>query len=383
MAAITTAMKRPVIPAMCAETKRSTRFKESERGQSLVAFILIFLILCLFAIVAVSVGQILVRRQQAQMIVDAAAFAGASRQAEGLNDIARYNEKELHFLQAIYATKFIPYVDNYGTTAERDGIGALSLLVNDWAGDMLENLQGVFDLINTIVRVTNLAYSPFALPGQAANEVVQANFGSDSDQLFKSEDLDDNGVLIEPSRLGDVTKLVNLTDPEEYTINGQYTYVFWPTYWSIFTCELIPPADAPCVWTLAQYGGVNGAINAYRLFNPFKYTAGQFYDNDEGDDVRFSYFLTVSQSPVLFGKNFFNDIPSITVGASAKPYGGYLGDTFDGGNWIPHSQQSGKEISYTYKAKLVPMTNQEVLAMAARAGFSGDAERWLPTNVWH
>jgi hypothetical protein len=358
------------------------RRRRGERGQSLVIFIMIFITLCLFAIVAVSIGQILVRRQQAQMIVDAAAFSGAAKQAEGMNTIARFNEKELHLLQAIYATKFIPYVDSYSTTASRDFAGAITLLWNDWAGDAIEHYGDLFKIMNAVVKGVNIAYSPFALPSQTANSIINENFGDDDDRLFKSADLQDSGVLIEPSRLGDVTKLVNLTDPETYKVNGQYTYVFWPTYWSIFTCELIPPADAPCAWTLAQYGGVNAAINAYRLFNPFEYEAGQFYDNDEGEDVRFAYFLTVSQAPVLFGKNFFDDIPSVTVAAAAKPYGGYLGDEFDGGYFLPHGQQSGKEISYTYKAKLVPLSNEEVIALAIRSGDPGDM-RWLPSNVLH
>jgi hypothetical protein len=358
------------------------RRRRGERGQSLVIFIFIFITLCLFAIVAVSVGQILVRRQQAQMVVDAAAFSGAAKQAEGMNTIARFNEKELHLLQAIYSTKFIPYVDSYGTTAQRDGTGAASLLWNDWAGDAIEHYGELFKIMNKVVQGVNIAYSPFALPGQTANDVVHENFGDDDDQLFKTEDLDDNGVLIEPTRLADAYHLVELTEPETYKINGQYGYVPFPLYWSMETCFFIPPADAPCAWTWLQYGGVNAAINAYRAFNPFEYEAGQFYDNDEGDDVRFAYFLTVSQAPVLFGKSFFEDIPSVTVAAAAKPYGGYLGDEFDGGMYLPHGQQSGKEISYTYKAKLVPLSNEEVIALAIRSGDPGDM-RWLPSNVLH
>jgi hypothetical protein len=318
------------------------------------------------------------------MIVDAAAFSGAARQAEGLNTIARINESELHLLQAIYATKFVPYMDSYATTAQRDVSGAFSLAWNDWAGDTIEGYGDLFTIMNTVVRGVNVAYSPYFYPGRTANEIVNENFGDDSDHLFKSEDLEGNGVIVEPTRLADITKLVNLTDPEEYKINGLYTYVpsVIPPYWSLATCPWIPPADAPCIWTWFQYGGVNAAINTYRMFDPFEYDAGHFYDNDEGEDVRFAYYLTVSQSPVLFGKSFFEDIPSITVGAAAKPYGGYLGDEFDGGYWLPHGQQSGKEISPTYKAKLVPLTNQEVLTMALLTGDPGD-QRWLPTNVTH
>lgn len=359
------------------------RRRRGESGQSLIIFILVFVTLCLFAIVAVSVGQILVRRQQAQMIVDAAAFSGAAKQAEGMNTIARFNEKELHLLQAIYATKFIPYVDSYSTTAQRDVGGALTLLYNDWAGDAIESYGNLFKIMNQVVGLVNIAYSPFALPGRTANEIVHANFGDDPDHLFKAADLGGNGVIIEATRLDGITQLVELTDPEEYTINGQYAYAPIPWYWSLYTCPAIPPLDAPCLWTLGQYGGVNLAINIYRLAVPFKYEAGNFYDNDEGEDVRFAYYLTVSQAPVLFGKTFFADVPSITVAAAAKPYGGYLGDEFDGGYWLPHGQQSGKAISPTYKAKLVPLTNQEVLALAVLSGEDIGDQRWIPSNVLH
>jgi hypothetical protein len=66
--------------------------------------------------------------------------------------------------------------------------------------------------------------------------------------------------------------------------------------------------------------------------------------------------LTVKQAPVLFGKTWFDDIPEITVVASAKPYNGYLGKKFNGGSFlgfVPFSQD--KEIRETYQAKLVPV----------------------------
>ncbi len=60
------------------------------------------------AMVAITFGQALARRQQAQMVVDAAAFAGASEQAKGMNTIARINEKEVGIFNGIVLSQVVP-----------------------------------------------------------------------------------------------------------------------------------------------------------------------------------------------------------------------------------------------------------------------------------
>ena len=337
-----------------------------QQGQVTVLFILILITSILVAIVAVSVGQVLVRRQQAQMVVDAAALAGAGSQARGLNTIAVNNQNSLLFLQMVETSTYLPYVDSNSTTNERyfaalvTGFVALPF-TSDWAGDLLEDYQDVFDIFNKFTDLVNLAYSPVSPlpfgPRREAARVIDENFGDEPEALFREADLGDYGVVTPPNKLADTdywTKLVKLTDPEEYDIGSHY-YAFYPGHWSLDTCSLPFPADAPCAHLFATYG----ALNAYyltleSLIDPVKYETGKFYDNDEGDDVRFCYSLTVNQSPVLFGKNFFDDIPPITVAAAAKPYGGYLGDEFEDGTFI-HGEKDGKEISPTYAPKLVPM----------------------------
>ena len=140
---------------------------------------------------------------------------------------------------------------------------------------------------------------------------------------------------------------------------------------------------AICAETYAAYGIGNAAYAIYRALDPISYELGRFYDNEEGSDVRFAYFLKVSQSPVIFGRQFFTDIPPIIVAAAAKPYGGYLGNTFER-SWGVHSSADGEEIQATYKAKLVPLTMSEKLKLAVVAGGLGlDPGRWNPVTILH
>lgn len=378
------------------DVKRNASTRPQERGQVLALFVLIMVTCFLVAILAVSVGQVFVRRHQAQMIVDAAALSGAASQARGLNTIARFNEKSLHFLQGIQISNAIPYMDSDSTTNERMGMfllgGPLSIpLMSDWAGDVLKDYQNVFDFFNAVIDVINLAYSPLSpfdfAPGGQASQVIEDNFGNDSEKIFKSADLDDHGQLVDPMRIVNdyesAYHLVKLTEPEEYRI-ASYYYVFYHSNWALDTCSLIFPLDLPCAHLFATYGALDVYYNTIEpLVDPIKYELGKFYDNDEGTDVRFAYFLKVSSSPVLFGKNFFDDIPPIVVAAAAKPYGGYLGDTFEPWwdisiNVGPYDQQDGKEISYTYKPKLVPLNEGEKGALALRSGEGfEDWDRWF------
>jgi Putative Flp pilus-assembly TadE/G-like len=362
------------------------RFRPAERGQVLVLFLLIFATCALLGAVAVTVGQMAVRRHQAQAVVDAAAFSGAAEQARGLNTIARFNEKSLNLLRGIQESKVAPYMDSDDTTWGRYGesfIGPLAVFfTSDWAGTVLKGYQSIFDVINDVITAVNHVYSPFLLPGQVAGDVVSQNFSDDPQSIFQSADLVPGGHGVIVGSLSHVTNLVSLTEPTTYDING-YTYVPYPGNWVITaTCGEIPPLDEPCAQLLGFYVVVNFYFLVERWIDPIEYKMGRFYNNDEGDDVRFCYFLTVTKSPVLVGKGFFDDLPEIVVAAAAKPYDGYLGTQWKSSVWL-YDTPSGKSISYTYKAKLVPLTGMEKAALALRTGAPGDLERWLPTNILH
>lgn len=396
-----------------------------QAGQVLVLFLLIFTTMVLVASVAVVAGQVLVRRQQAQMVVDAAAFAGASKQAEGLNTIANLNYRSLGFLRKIEFSNVAPRFDSPETSWTRSaGVG---FATNDWAKDLLESYQGVFDFYNGAINIANCAYSPLLLPHFAAREVVSENFENWPHSLFREEDL--AGVTSHAPLVLD-TILVKLTEPEEYSI---------PPHWylpnplsgpgSVSTCASFPVGTALCIETYAAYAVGNIALAIIRAADPIKYEVARFYDNEEGDDVRFAYYLEVSQSPVIFGRNFFYDIPPIVVAAAAKPYGGYLGNTFVTGGvagspysvsvpvaseddenvadpnktgsttvdpqitfWV-HGSEGGQEIKATYRAKLVPLTLGEKLALGGlyegkavivdgSAPFE-DLGRWNPLTIIH
>lgn len=355
-------------------------FRESERGQVLVLFLLIMVTMILIGMVAVAVGQVTVRRQQAQMIVDAAAFAGAAKQAEGMNTIAHLNQSEYNFLNWICYSKLAPYDDNDDTTWERLGAGLLTPIaafhVNDWAGDLLTDYQDIFTVYNKAIDVVNCLYSIISPigPRSAAQDVINDNFGDESEKIFRQADLGSSGIA-------DLTayaslRMVKLTEPEDYEI-GPYYYTPWP---SNTVCDAWPFGTAYCA---GIYAGVAGYIQIYRRWiDPIKYQLGKFYDNDKGSDVRFAYYLTVSQSPVIFGRTFFNDIPPITVAAAAKPYGGYLGKKFTD-SFVGFSQESGSEIAETYKAKLVPLTTTEIAGVALQNNPTSDIARWNPLAIQH
>ncbi|HUF18076.1 MAG TPA: pilus assembly protein TadG-related protein [Thermoanaerobaculia bacterium] len=345
--------------------------RESEKGQVLVLFVLIMLTCTAIATVAISVGQVAVRRQQAQMIVDAAAFAGAAKQAEGMNNIAQLNQMSLDLLKVIYFTTFIPYIDKDSTTDIRALIGPVSALTNDWAEPVLKDYQKIFDTIDGAINVTNRIYSNSGLPRIAAEQVINANFGNANDRIFKTADKGSSGYP-NPLDLGkNGFRLVNLTERDTYR-GHTYTYFYNPAGNSVAvtTCRSLPNAPLPlgvaCFAILtAQYVLTNAAIAVKREIDPIEYQTGRFYNQSQGDDVRFTYMLTVTQAPVMFGRSWFNDIPEITVVASAKPYNGYLGEKFNGGGFlglVPFSQN--KEIKVTYQAKLVPVRNADKIFAA-------------------
>lgn len=363
---------------MAAEQRR--RRRDGERGQVLVVFILIFTTCMLLAAIAVAVGQMLVRRHQAQMVVDAAAFSGAGSQARGMNTIARFNEKSLNLLRAIQISKVAPYVDSESTMSWR----LLGWIYDDWAGEVLEDYQNIFDSINNVINAVNVIYSRSwpSGPRRAAESTIRENFSTDAQSIFTPEDLVSHGIVFDSLNPYNYTKLVTLTEREEYKIYG-YVYAPNPKHKVSIICATDPEPitkAAACGLIGWAYAQTALYINAMRALDPIEYELGRFYDNPEGTDVRFAYYLKVSQAPVLFGQNFFPDLPDITVAAAAKPYGGYLGDEFESDWWL-YDTPDGKDISLTYGAKLVPLSINEKVMLALLHGTV--EERWAPWNIHH
>lgn len=365
----------------------------AERGQTLTLFLLIFVTLTLIGIVAVIMGQTLVRRQHAQMVADAAAFAGASMQAQGMNNIARLNSTALTIQQEIHVSLDLPYVDNEATSwafvaAGFAGpeAGAALRAVTDWAGDAIRKYQSTFDIINLATDLVNKWYSaanPIGGPNKAAKDVVDANFGSGSTKLFKGEQPKSKGRVVVAdlgvTGLTEILHLVKLTDPEEYQVQGWY---YMPQPDVAADCAEACETIIGCVVLAALIDGYLGSdiySESEALWNPAKFKFGKFYDNPSGRDVRFTYYLQIKNTPAVLGHSFFADIPPITVVATGKPYDGYLGKKFS--NYVFWTSQSSSKIREEYKAKLVrvkavpPWGGLEEIPVWT--GESGDFTRWL------
>ena len=335
----------------------------------------------IMAMIAVTFGQAVVRRQQAQMVVDAAAFAGAAEQAKGLNTIARINEKELHVIDALIITQasgaLQGYHDNYDTTMQRItccGWGP------DWGMDNWYDYRSdVFDTLNKAAVAVNYAYGVAGKPYRAARKIVSDNFGTAGDSIFSGEAPVSHGPVVWPPDAGYATTLVNLTPPTDYAVGGLRRYTGDSGALNEFCspCAALLVGAGACFSACQKYEDVRYlAVNAY--FNGVtaatgdnpRYPMGNFYANDTEHDVRFSYYLRVPGASPLYGKDFFKTTPDIVVVATAKPYGGYLGAPFEEkipGNRMVHFgywQQDGREIQYTYKAKLRPVTLNEKLTLA-------------------
>jgi Flp pilus assembly protein TadG len=373
--------------------RRRRRAKPSERGQVLVLFVLISLTVFLICVLSTAVGQMMVRRHYAQMVADAAAFAGGRSQAEGMNIIARYNQKSANLMSGIQASMQEPYFDSKGTTTTR--ILTVGLGGKDWAGTTLKNYQKIFDGIDRFIDITNLAYAStpfvpaFQAPPKAAKRVVDANFSNSGQSIFTAQDLESHGVVFDQTN--GAYELVKLTNKKQYKLDSWlhgYTYLPNPGHFAV-TCVPGPYCvNVPCCLAklamAAAYGA--GAMIKYRTrwaWDPIKYRFGRYYDQKGSNDVRFTYYVEVKQTPVIFGRNFFADVPTIVAIATAKPYGGYLGTDLKK-TWIGWwDEQSGKEASPTYKAKLVPVRWGAVVALGARLGGSGGLRRWNPMSVTH
>jgi len=360
--------------------------RHSERGQIMPLLALTIVTMGIMALVAVSFGQAVVRRQQAQMIVDAAAFAGAAEQAKGLNTIARLNEKSLNIINGVIMAQgegwVFGYQDNYTTTNTR--LYCLFCTGPDWSSDNWHDYEDTFDTLNTIIDDVNRAYGVYAKPSRAAAKVVRDNFRKGGPEaIFADEDPVSAGAIVwdldKPSAL---MRMVDLTEPQEYAVADGRRYKPHPGALHEFCSTWCAPTlvfYAKCYATCrkaqqAHYAAINTYFNTIELAwkGVPRYEAGRFYDNQSGKDVRFSYHLRVAGPKPLVGAAWFGDVPDIVVAATAKPYGGYLGDEWE--DTIPspipfwqrfgYEQQDNKEIEYEYRAKLIPMRTLEKRQLA-------------------
>src|SRR3990172_4345292 len=223
-----------------------------EQGQIMTLVVLILGPWVLIATVAVTVWETLVRRQQAQMIVDAAALTGAQEQAKGLNAIAMINQKSYDTLQAINYSHYAPiYMDNDSTTWSRIFWYGIT---DDWAYDSEKDFQDVFDRLNQAQDNVNFFFSNYMFPRASARRIVAENFGSGSHKLFSGEDPLSHDVAQLPR-----TSLLDLTDPETYPVSGAREYVPYFNNYAV-TCDPCP--YCVCVWWCALKADLAAAYAA-------------------------------------------------------------------------------------------------------------------------
>ena len=314
-------------PATTMRDERRHR-RRRESGQVLPLLALTILTMGIIALLAITFGQAVVRRQQAQMVVDAAAFAGAAEQAKGLNTIARINEKQFNLLNAIVIAQakglLGGYQDNYGTTMARLTCGPACGA--DWSSSNWFAYESTFNYLNQASKAVNVAYGtlPYVKPPlinkpvRAATKVVNDNFGPGS-SIFSGESPVSHGPVLWALDVPSAATLVKLTAPGDYeAADGRH---YSPdqgalTTWCTTPClaTVLPPLVAACVETCknaqrVHYGVINVYYNAIALVSVPTYSAGQFYDNEPGRDIRFTYHLRIAGPKPLVGKSWFGDVP--------------------------------------------------------------------------
>lgn len=376
--------------------------RASQGGQIVTLVVLTMGTMAVMGMVAITFGQALVRRQQAQLVVDAAALAGAAEQAKGLNTIARINKRQLDFVNALsHAQTFgiaRGFVDDSGTTWARMARLLCGPCVgDDWAYENWEKYQDdVFEPLNRAARAVNFAYMPRGKPKRAAQKIIEDNF-TKSNSLFKNEE-PDSGIVIPWHEAGyseRLYQLVELSEPLTYAIGGARRYKAHSGHYTMTCIEWYGPIPDPvCIAArkarAAAYLKENGILSGSAAFgHRADFQIGQFYATPKSRDIRFTYYLTVDLAKPIFGADYLKDIPKITVVASAKPYAGHLGNEFpERLPWLRiaslnltsygFDQEEGKEISATYRAKLVPVRLVDRLHLATIAGEgSDDADRFI------
>jgi hypothetical protein len=214
--------------------------------------------------------------------------------------------------------------------------------------------------------------------------VVNENFNAPG-AIFQNETPLLHKPVVPFEELGSAGRLVDLTPVRQYPVGNARRYTpdpFTVVRYCRSKCQylLIPKLVAACTaaCTSKMYAKYEVIINPY--FNTVgmartgapRYPAGHFYKNEIGRDVRFSYSLKIAGPQPLVGKSWFGGVPDMVVVATAKPYGGHLGDYYDerwpslGNNWVRfgYTQDPARIIYPTYRARFIPVRTLEKRQLA-------------------
>ncbi|MBZ5553866.1 MAG: Tad domain-containing protein [Acidobacteriia bacterium] len=239
---------------------------QNERGQTTIFFIAAFWTLFLFLAFVVNLGEAINRRVKLQMVADAGAWTGASKQASELNGLSDLNDYEHNFV-------FIP----------------AALLSSYWT----LTLEPLADISDILWEVGNPIYKGlFEIKDQLGNEnaasaaIEVTNYNVK--ELFPKESVDyvSNPVLYAAAELIEKDKVSKM--------EGENTYYIGYT----------PP------WTFTTHGAIDLSTVWYKA-------------KKGHETVNFFWWAHVSETGAPVLPSVFR-LPAMTAVALAKPTNGEL-----------------------------------------------------------
>lgn len=356
-------------------TNLSSPRRRARSGQFVVIYMMGFFTMCILAFATLAVGQVVVRKQWAQMIADASAFAGASKQAEGLNTISEITDTQLTILNAVqFYDRAIPgYL-----------MGWLDCWLSYWLvngkyqdiQDAHQNVQDfVFNPLSWAVDGINLAYPELSY--FAAKEVCDDNIQA----FFPNEGADRfNYPKIPYANGGAMFGLAKLTPSFGDTVAWHYVATdLGPCWW--FLCA--GPACTAASLLSCDISGVAGLYgNQPHSLQPSPPESSFTFENvlkvmDDTNETTFLWWVKVpAVKPILGFQKPLGAIPDIIAIARGKPYGGHIGwgdggnseqDEWPNRNFLPPATWGvwwdwDRSPEQTYKAKLVPVLPIRVIS---------------------
>lgn len=319
--------------------------RHAQSGQFIIIYIMGFFTMASLAFATLSVGQIVVRKQWAQLIADAGAFAGASTEAEGLNTIAKISDFEFYLLRGIQARdRQIGYEVSSWTD-----MCFKAYLSDDKAGDIRDRHKNIDNLVfgAANLAVDSIQYDFTGLvPGSRgsayknAREVTIDNLKSFFPGEFRNDN-DVNGIVNPhanaktrfgvPSQLGYAFPLADLTD----YFGDSVAWFYWttdsgPCYWGVcagYVCAAASYVSCDVSGVAGNFGTGNhdDRPDGSRPWSSYEFKKVMRLMEKDGETTFLWWVQIPAVRPFLGLDNVLGMIPPITAVSRAKPYEGNIG----------------------------------------------------------